>query len=660
MNAIALVSQQKQPSMADLRAEIERYPERYGKRPEDFVQALDRFAKDARRNLASVPANLTAVNIILEGMLWQNLGYDTEKAFWNWRSSVRGAVRKSANPSRQPGLLLPKHYPAEWKAWMAEVMAAVKDGAISIHTRSNLSAIAAWAGAFGIAPEAFDDDAAVSMAGWYLANRPSGGRRPYRRVRDAIGAWNHLAAKGIAGCEEVRTPIGRSKFRNIQLNEMPASLLADLNEFVRYQRTRGTIEELAPAPEARPAARQPGAGLFEHLRGRGTPDIATPNRATKDRAGKPLGKVSEYTVKNTKQAFRELITAAVESGRVPLVEGIRLKAFLTKDAMIDGFNQIGRRQIEAGTIDEDTEAELHPASCHALGAKVCAMATWAGIDTDELQEMRLTIRSESINTDSVKRMPEHRRRILEEMDDPIKVLAWFKAPSALWERAEAERKAGSIHWEMVRDAETAFLAWLMTRIPMRRKNAAQLTIRMLGKEEAMIRMARFEGEETIIVIPARFVKNGRDYRFKVRGEGLKMLKGILAKGGYREMAMKLGGFANSEFLFVGDSCSFAKKDWLVRGHRSMATLGAGYRDRMREFGIPATLHMARHISAQIALDFDPEAKEIVANLLGSSLRTVEAHYLADRTSKAAAAFDEIIKGSIKQAMKMLTEGKAKN
>jgi hypothetical protein len=75
------------------------------------------------------------------------------------------------------------------------------------------------------------------------------------------------------------------------------------------------------------------------------------------------------------------------------------------------------------------------------------------------------------------------------------------------------------------------------------------------------------------------------------------------------------------------------------------------------FGIPATLHIARHISAQIALDFDPNAISIVANLLGSSEKTVERHYVSDRTSKAAKVFDALLKGSVKAAIKMLAAGK---
>jgi hypothetical protein len=246
--------------------------------------------------------------------------------------------------------------------------------------------------------------------------------------------------------------------------------------------------------------------------------------------------------------------------------------------------------------------------------------------------------------------------MLDEMDNPTQVLAWFRAPSALWRRAEEARKKGDMSWEVVRDAETAFIAWLISRLPIRRKNIGQLTIKTLGKEEAMIRLSRFEGEQSVIVIPGRFTKTGRPVRFKIRGEGEAMLRGILAKGGYRDAAMRLGGFADSEFLFVGGSHSYMKRRILVRGHRAFSSLGQGYTARLQEFGIRATLHVARHIAAQIALDFDPSASAVVANLLGSSVRTVEKHYLSDRTSKAAESFDEIVRGSITKALHMLSEG----
>jgi integrase len=205
------------------------------------------------------------------------------------------------------------------------------------------------------------------------------------------------------------------------------------------------------------------------------------------------------------------------------------------------------------------------------------------------------------------------------------------------------------------DAESAFIAWLLTRLPLRRKNIGVLTFK---GNNPMIRLGRFEGETSILEVPGWLTKNGRALRFRIKGEGETMLREIIGDGrreSYRDAAIRLGQFKDTDYLFVGNSKTRIKGRTFV-GHRALSRLGDNYTARMRSFGIPATLHVARHICAQIALDHEPGAVELVANLLGDSVRTVERHYLADRTSKAADAFDTIIKASIKKAFTMLTEG----
>jgi hypothetical protein len=659
----------KTMTLADVLAEIKSGDRRY-ERPIDCRRALKKLSDKTRRGLASISADLPVVDGILGKLMWQNIGFKSGKRFENWCSDVRKAVKDSLKQRRSTILVSPKAYPDCWKEFIKAVDEAVKDEVIGLFARVNVGGVANWCAANGINPAEFDDETAADMAEWYQENRPSNGRRPSRHLKDLISAWNSIAEAGVGGIRKVKKPIGRQRVKNIQLDEMPTSLRADIDAYITYSRTRFTVgDQVIQAP---PPPKVPGkkGGRFSHLRGIAITDVAAEDRGFKVKRGRSLGPVAEDTVNNTRHAMRTLITAGARRvedlsdperpvfAPIPMVEGVRLVAFLNQHTVVDAFDMLEARMIEDGKIDEDTEPASLPSSFHSLGSKICAVATWAKIDQVELAAMRAIIGSSLVRTDSVGAMPAGRRAILDEMDSPEMVLAWFNAPMALWKRAEAERKKGNMTWEVVKDAETAFIAWLLSRLPIRRKNIGQLTIRMLGKEEAMIRLGRFDGERTVIVIPGRFTKTGRPVRFPIDDpEGEKMLRGLLAKGGYREAAMKLGGFKDTEFLFVGDSSSWAKRNWRVRGHRAFSALGAGYKARMREFGIPATLHVARHISAQIALDFDDSALDVVANLLGSSRRTVEKHYLSDRTSKAAKTFDSLLRGSVDKAIKMLTEGK---
>jgi len=314
-----------------------------------------------------------------------------------------------------------------------------------------------------------------------------------------------------------------------------------------------------------------------------------------------------------------------------------------------------RRAVASGKTTETTSSQELPGSYHTIAAKLVAIGRWAGVEQAELDAMVEVMKSPDVKVESVTSMSATRRAILAEMDRPELRLAWFEAPGELWRRAEAVRKGGRLTWEAVCDAEQAFIAWLLTRLPLRRKNMGLLTFK---GDKPMIRLGRFEGETSILEVPGRFTKNGRSIRFRLHGEGEAMLRRIIGNGNgasYREAAIRLGGFADSDHLFVGKSTSIIKNQ-VFTGHRALSALGIAYKIRMREFGIPVTLHMARHICAQIVLDHDPGAVALVANLLGDSVRTVERHYLTDRTSKAAEIFDRIVQASIKKAFRMLSEG----
>jgi hypothetical protein len=488
------------------------------------------------------------------------------------------------------------------------------------------------------------------MAEWWTANAANTGRRKGVYVKNAIIAWNTLAAADIGGGTSVMPPLGRRRRSNIQLEEMPSPLRADIDAYVHHIRNRSTIGGVEiPKPDAQPGR---PAGRFDHLRASTLRDIVFEEPATGGR--KPLGPVSDSTVSNSLHAIRTVVTACVQSGRVALTSTSRLADFLGHQQLVDALAMLEQRAIARG---DSIDPQDLPGSLHTVAAKLIAIARWARIDQPEISAMTAVSRSPEVKVESVNAMPVGRRAILNEMDRPEMVLSWFRAPGELWKRAEKAQVQGPLTWEAVCDAETAFIAWLLTRLPLRRKNIGLLTFK---GDKPMIRLGRFEGETSILEVPGWLTKNGRALRFRLRGEGEAMLRRIIGENrgeSYRDAALRLGQFEDSDHLFVGRSQTRIKGRKFT-GHRALSNLGNLYTARMRAFGIPATLHVARHICAQIALDHDPSAVVLVANLLGDSVRTVERHYLADRTSKAAEAFDKIVKASIKKAFTMLSEGES--
>src|SRR6266545_3679575 len=125
-------------------------------------------------------------------------------------------------------------------------------------------------------------------------------------------------------------------------------------------------------------------------------------------------------------------------------------------------------------------------------------------------------KSSDIKVEAVNSMSPARRAALDEMDRPELRVAWFKASEVLWDRAEAVRKGRPLTWAAVCDAEQAFICWLVSRLPMRRKNVGLLTFK---GDRPMVRLARFEGESSILEVPGRFTKNGRSIRFRLHGKG---------------------------------------------------------------------------------------------------------------------------------------------
>jgi hypothetical protein len=415
-------------SLADVVSALRANPGKHGKYALQTARAVKRLGKILRRNLSSMQASTTIIDAYLDSIVWQSSGFKSEKAFVNWRALVRKAVRESAVVRRLQPLLQPRDYPDPWKRWIADVKHAVEKEKVAGWNRGAVAAIPSWCAARGILPTEFDDVAARLMAEWWAANGTNPGRRKALYVKRAIAAWNTIASAGVGGGTPVLPPLSRRKCLNIQLDEMPPRLRADIDAYVHHIRNRNTFGVGIPKSEAhsaRPASR------FDHLRASVLRDVVL-DEPVKGR-WKPLGPASDSTVSNSLHAIRTVITACVQSGRVALSSSARLADFLGQQQLVDAFAMLERRAIARG---DSVDPEDLPGSLHTIASKLTAIARWARVDPSEITAMTMATKSPDINVEAVNAMPADRRAILNEMDRPEMILRWFRASGKLWQRAD--------------------------------------------------------------------------------------------------------------------------------------------------------------------------------------------------------------------------------
>ena len=185
---------------------------------------------------------------------------------------------------------------------------------------------------------------------------------------------------------------------------------------------------------------------------------------------------------------------------------------------------------------------------------------------------------------------------------------------------------------MIADVETAIICESEKVLPARRANAGLLRHR--GKRRSLI-LARHGGERSWLVWERDEVKNDRRLRARLSPEAERMIRIYLEY--YRPRYLELyPGTPDSDFLFPGTVC-----DDLGTNHRDLSRLGRNFSKRMADIGLAMTLHVCRHLIAQLVLDADPSQVQLVADLLGDRVETVKKFYIDDRSSKASEKLREL-------------------
>jgi integrase len=217
-------------------------------------------------------------------------------------------------------------------------------------------------------------------------------------------------------------------------------------------------------------------------------------------------------------------------------------------------------------------------------------------------------------------LTEKNKSLLRRFDDPRLLAKLVQLPDVLWRKAR-RNLAVSTRWFV--DLQTALAIDILLHTPLRIGNLSAL------KFDEHLHWPRGRGKPALLEIRDEETKNEEPLEFE--------LPPVLSD--------RLHVFRNEIAVAVigrRPTCLFVAKNGKPRGLR---TLGVGIeRTAIRRLGVKITPHQFRHLGAEIALDANPGAYELVRQLLGhKALKTTTRFYAGPDTRRAGRAHADLIR-----------------
>jgi len=619
-------------NLSDVLADLEAHPGRWKKGPRvEMIRALKRLAKTFKMSLEDLPANEVELAAILDAkMHWRRDGFRRERTFQNFRSRILRAVRET-RPGGLPRFIRHGSYSAAWRPLVDDIDAAIARGDENGRVWKGLSHLTGYANWRGLAPDEVDSHVLADLIAVHAETKRvvrSKGDRPRRFARIAIEAaqaWNKLVREKNQKPWLRHLPAtilewqGQSRRINHRFSAFPQSFQDDVDGYIRFIK-------MAPEPRPEREAPDPRLGEFGHIRDF-VPETEQPPLADivfKKRKRRPA---KPNTVKTRAWAILQTANALIRYGEMKLEDIRSLRDITSLRALKISLSDYRSRQEAAGRFDETPASRFH------LANYLIQIARFAGWHAAHIAEMEKLRDKPEIRTASVDAMSANRRDLLDQFDEPWAVQAWFDRPGQLFERAETlRRKTGEITPSMIADVETAIICETVRILPGRRANLGLLEYK--GDERSLI-LARHAGEKSWLLWRPDKVKNKRRLRAAVSREAERMIRVYLEH--YRPRYIELQpGTPDSIFLFPG-----RVHDGDGDGHRDLGKIGKNFTTRMAEAGLTMTLHLCRHLIAQLVLDADPGQLQLVADLLGDKVETAEAFYITGRSETASRKLREL-------------------
>lgn len=310
------------------------------------------------------------------------------------------------------------------------------------------------------------------------------------------------------------------------------------------------------------------------------------------------------TVRVRRNMFRQMATGLVRSG-FPVLE-VRSLAVLAR-------HPNGREALK-NLWELNSSSKVLRASQARLLAQVARHYVGSPDDAQKLADLAAQLRPDLVG------MTVKNRERLRQFDSADNVSKLIDLPRRIVERAE-RRDDGSRSYAL--EIMNALAMEILLHVPLRASNLFELR---LGKN--VIDIGGGWSRRVHIVIPPGMAKTAKPYEVRLSASATRLLDLYLER--YR------GRISNvqSDILFPNVDGKGRHRDTFARSLCGMIAA---------ETGLVMNVHLFRHFAGYIILKEDPQAIELVRQLLGhSSIQTTLKFYAEIKAEYAAEAYEQII------------------
>lgn len=355
-------------------------------------------------------------------------------------------------------------------------------------------------------------------------------------------------------------------------------------------------------------------------------------------------KLKDSSIKLHYQAAKYAAAAAVRA------QILRPEAIASVDMLLDTkimkatLNMVRKRQKERDPSYPDRNATRH-----GKAISLVSMAIRLGRPPKSIKRMRqiarrvdpniLVERGKGSTRRELKIGPRSAKR-LEAFNFAAAWIEWFTVPAKLVSRAEnnrCRRRAGVPTQRDMSDMIVAIPTVILQQAPVRRANVAET--RMKPDLRANLILPTTAGDLAVFRFFPDEVKNRVSINAELDGEAVALIKLWLAA--YRPHYAKLVGSAKDNVhLFPGPGLK----------SKHPTGLGQVFRQKFEDVGhITVTMHLARHLSARVILDDDPNQIHLVQEILAhKKLETTKAYYAHLREVAARRKYREILGARVRE------------
>ena len=299
------------------------------------------------------------------------------------------------------------------------------------------------------------------------------------------------------------------------------------------------------------------------------------------------------------------VTAAVATGID--VNGLTSLASLVE---IETFKKLIRQRWEQGG------RKLTSYTDGVAGTLIAIAKEWVMVPPETLATLKALRRKLGSLPSG---LTEKNKNFLRQFDDPRRLDAIIQLPDKLWR--QTRRDLATSRRPFI-DLQSALAIDLLLLVPLRMENLSALNF------EKHLHWPQGRGKPALMVFKGEEIKNRLPLEFEIPtalAERLHIYR--------NEIAPAITG-KRPDAVFV---------TWTGEPRTQSAVTVAIERTVLRQLGIKLTPHQFRHLAAKIRLDEDPNAYELVKQLLGQkNIKTTTNFYAGPDTRRAGRAHADLI------------------